>query len=101
MAYGRYQIRVRLRDRTVHSSGTPVYENAELRCQQEVIIAGLGAIGTVWEFNTQQSPKPDEHKMVRQYEVRLMYDASKSDGSTTLVHEDHTTPPPLPPEHHV
>jgi hypothetical protein len=107
MAYARYQIRVRLRDRIVHSSGTTVYENAEDRARAEATYYGVGAIATVWEFLPTQSKKPDEFKMTRLYEVRLMLDPTKSDGSTVFVPEDHTTPPPTPapapiptPEHH-
>lgn len=104
MAYARHQIRVRLRDRVVHSSGTNALEDAQERCRIETIYYGLGSIGTVYEYDKSQSPKPNEFHMKRMYEVRLVYDPDKSDGSTTLVHEDHTTPPPVPsptPEHHV
>ena len=101
MAYARYQVRVRLRDRLVHSSGTTVLENAEARARAEATYAGLGSIATVWEYLPSQGKKPSEFHMTRLYEVRLMLDTSKSDGSTTFVHEDHTTPPPPPiTEHH-
>lgn len=97
MPYGKYQIRVKLRDQQVHTSGTTKYETAFKRTQAEIIVAGVGAIGTLYEFSTKQSKTPDLLKMVPLYQGRAVFSVEHSDGTVTVVPEDHTTPPPAPP----
>lgn len=97
MPYAKHQIRVRLKDKLVHSSGTSNYDTALARCTDEIIKAGVGAIGRVYEYAKQNngSQPPDETQMRPLYEGRLVYDAKKKNGSTAIVEEDHTTPPPI------
>lgn len=97
MAYGKHQVRVRLRDAIVHSSGALDYATAEQRARDETIKAGVGASGMVYEFDPKVSKTPDVQRMKLLYEARLAYDPSHADGSLVLVREDHTTPPPPTP----
>lgn len=96
MPYARHQVRVYQRDKLTHSSGAVDYAAAEERCRVETIAAGVGAIGTVYEFDRakQGTAQPNTHHMPTLYQVRLAYDPDHADGSTMLVAEDHTTPPP-------
>lgn len=98
MALGKYQVRVRLRDRQVHSSGTADAKVALDRAYAQALKAGLGAIARVDEVLTQKA-----NKIVTS---RVAYEGRVTNGETghALVAEDHHTPPPSTPptpEHHV
>jgi hypothetical protein len=95
MPYAKHQIRVRLKDKLTHSSGTANYNTALARCTDEIIAAGVGAIGRVYEYAQNNGNKPPVETQMRPlYEGRLVYDHAKQDGSTAIVEEDHSTPPP-------